>query len=213
MLVTKNTATNISEKWILTSLLLSCQFVPSQVGIPNYSHLRRIQTHSYKQSCFRISRSKLYFINVWLNFCCYIPSFTKQFCICLIAKEGIPQQYIEVVESMRIVASPPDGPADTVERPDEDGSLCLFFLLAAHFYLWLSSVGVYIFSWGECRRGSKPTANHLSQCELPPIAFREVCSRLCSAVWFLVGTNCTFFSNPETLCGCANTKSAVAYLV
>lgn len=145
MLVTKNTAANINEKWILTSLLLSCQFVPSQVGIPNYSHLHRIQTHSYNQSSFWISMSKLCFKIFRLNFCCYIQSFTKQFCICLI---GIPQQYIEVVESMRIVASPPDGPADTVERPDEDGCLCLFFLLAAHFYLWLSYVGVYFFFLG-----------------------------------------------------------------
>lgn len=113
---------------------------------------------------------------------------------------------------MRIVASPPDGPPDTVdaERSGEAGSPCLLFLLAAHFLSMtfirrrLNFPGVNV---EDVQNQSKTTFLSVNCLQLHFGRFARGSAAL-SDFFFLVGTNCTFFSNPETLCGCAKTNSA-----
>lgn len=88
----------------------------------------------------------------------------------------------------------------------QNGLTVLAYLLSlpflSHFiYDFPPSPSIFVFS--KCRRQGKKQANPLVQ--LSPIIFRKVHQRLCGAVFFFAGTNCTFY--PETSSGYANEQS------
>lgn len=192
----------------LSTVILGCT---KSRGYSKLQPLAQNQTDSYKQSSFQILNNKLLCVHfVLLSWLLH-----RVFYMCLIVQKGIPQpiNWDGTIHEDCCIASwwasryswtTCRGCFFTPHFPARSPFLSMTFLRRRLYF-----PGVNVEDVGNLKQ------NHLPDCELPPVAFQQVCLQLCSAVcfFFLLGTICTFFSHPETLCNCAKATNAVAYLV